>query len=97
MQRYALPCFVFTACFALQADARSHEAKADPAHQGDQYWGMLKDYCTDCHNATDWAVGVAFDTMTPATVPDDAKTREAAVRKLRGHLMPPPGKPHPDA
>lgn len=56
---------------------------------------MLEKYCSDCHNATDWAGGVAFDTMTPDAIADDAKVWEEAVRKLRGRLMPPPGKPQP--
>ncbi len=52
-------------------------------------------YCSECHNATDWAGGVAFDTMSPDNIGDDAEVWEHAVRKLRGNLMPPPGKPQP--
>jgi len=61
-----------------------------------RYWAMLNDYCVKCHNVTDWAGGVAFDAMTPESLPHDAKTWEDAVRKLRGRLMPPPGNPQPD-
>jgi hypothetical protein len=57
--------------------------------------GFLSYYCSKCHNATDWAGGVAFDTMTFDSIPDDAETWEHAVRKLRGQLMPPPGNPQP--
>ena len=63
----------------------------------DQHWGMLKQYCSKCHNAEDWAGGVAFDTLSPQEIPDQAETWEHAVRKLRGRLMPPPGNPQPDA
>jgi hypothetical protein len=56
---------------------------------------MLRQYCGKCHNTTDWAGGVAFDTMSPAEVPGNADVWEAAVRKLSGGLMPPPGNPHP--
>ncbi|MEJ0099178.1 MAG: DUF1592 domain-containing protein [Pseudomonadota bacterium] len=56
---------------------------------------MLQTYCIDCHNATDWAGGVAFDTMTPADVPHEIDIWEGAVRKLRGNLMPPPGNKQP--
>ena len=66
-------------------------AVTDPAIR----WGMLETYCTECHNATDWAGGVAFDTLSPAEVPHDVKLWEATVRKLRGHLMPPPGSKQP--
>ena len=75
-------------------------AESDPGHGADadaqKYWGMLDTYCTKCHNVTDWAGGVAFDTMTPDALPHDAKTWEAAVEKLRGRLMPPAGNKQPD-
>jgi hypothetical protein len=59
-------------------------------------WPLIENYCQKCHNATDWAGGVAFDTMDPGQVSADAEVWEKAVRKLRGGLMPPPGKPQPD-
>jgi mono/diheme cytochrome c family protein len=65
---------------------------ADPAG----HWSFFNQYCEKCHNAEDWAGGVAFDTLTPADIPENADTLEKAVRKLRGHLMPPAGKPQPD-
>ncbi|MEO6080172.1 MAG: DUF1592 domain-containing protein [Steroidobacteraceae bacterium] len=58
-------------------------------------WSMLETYCNDCHNTTDWAGGLSFDTLTPADVPKDIKVWEHTVRKLRGHLMPPPGYKQP--
>ena len=58
-------------------------------------WGMLDTYCTECHNATDWAGGVAFDTLSASDVPHEIKLWEHVVRKLRGHLMPPPGSKQP--
>ena len=60
-------------------------------------WAMIDRYCTECHNVTDWAGGVAFDAMTVDEIPNDAKVWESAIRKLRGGFMPPPGaKQHPD-
>ena len=69
--------------------------KKGPPPAVDDHWGFLNYYCSKCHNATDWAGGVAFDTMTQESIPDDAETWEHAVRKLRGQLMPPPGNPQP--
>jgi hypothetical protein len=63
----------------------------------EQNWKMVTDYCQKCHNAEDWAGGIAFDTMTPADISDNAETWEKAVRKLQGRLMPPPGKKQPPA
>jgi hypothetical protein len=70
-------------------------APLSAAEGQDPNWSLLETYCSDCHNATDWAGGVAFDTMTPDDVGTDAAVWEQAVRKLRGNLMPPPGKPQP--
>jgi hypothetical protein len=92
-----------TAAFADEAPKPKAEAAplgeaAPPGEapaQGAVDWAFFEKYCTDCHNATDWAGGVAFDTLTPEGVPEDAKVWEAAVRKMRGRLMPPPNKPQP--
>ncbi|MEO8307901.1 MAG: DUF1592 domain-containing protein [Pseudomonadota bacterium] len=61
------------------------------------HWAMVETYCTGCHNATDWAGGMALDTMehSMAAVPKDAETWEKVVRRLRGSLMPPPGEKRP--
>ena len=69
---------------------------APPATSVKDNWHVLDDYCVKCHNATDWAGGVAFDTMTPEALAADAEVWEKAVRKVRGTMMPPPGKPQPD-
>src|SRR5688500_13458748 len=73
-------------------------ASANPHPQPlEANWKLLESYCVECHNATDWAGGVAFDTTQPDTAADDAEVWEKAVRKMRGALMPPPGKKQPDA
>jgi hypothetical protein len=70
-------------------------SNAQDAKPLESHWSLLNEYCVECHNATDWAGGVAFDTMQPDTAASDAEVWEEAVRKLRGRLMPPPGKPQP--
>ena len=59
------------------------------------HWKLLEENCEKCHNASDWAGGIAYDTMTSDNIGGDAEIWEKAVRKLRGHLMPPPGNPQP--
>jgi hypothetical protein len=59
-------------------------------------WGVIQQYCAGCHNSKMKAGGRAFDTMSPDQIAQNAETWEAAVRKLRGGLMPPPGAPRPD-
>ena len=74
--------------------AKGAAAPTDKAHP---HWSVINRYCVECHNVTDWAGDVAFDSMTPDQIPSDAKTWEAAIRKLRGGFMPPPNaKHHPD-
>lgn len=73
---------------AIAALAQS-PAATDPHRQ------MLNTYCVTCHNAKLKTGGIAFDTLDLQSAPDDAKTWEKAMRKLRGHLMPPPGAPQP--
>src|SRR5580704_204908 len=65
---------------------------ADAAHEK---WKLLGEYCEKCHNATDWAGSVAFDTMQPEQIAQDGKIWEEAVTKLQGRLMPPPGEKQP--
>jgi hypothetical protein len=78
----------------LRAVAAAPES-APPAVSHTQ-WQLVENYCFECHNATDWAGGVAFDTMTVDGVPEDAKVWEAAIKKLKGGLMPPPGNKQPE-
>ncbi|HEY6454361.1 MAG TPA: DUF1592 domain-containing protein [Steroidobacteraceae bacterium] len=75
---------------ALLASAAVHAV--DSAHEK---WQLLGEYCEKCHNANDWAGSVAFDTMQPQDIPQDAKIWEEAVTKLQGRLMPPPGEKQP--
>ncbi len=86
------------AAFAADAKPMSTSSPAANPHTQDVSgnWKLLETYCVECHNATDWAGGVAFDTMVPDTAADDAEIWEKAVRKMRGSLMPPPGKKQPD-
>ncbi|MFM1886985.1 MAG: hypothetical protein RL026_2142 [Pseudomonadota bacterium] len=63
-------------------------AANDDAHP--VHWQTIEGYCVSCHNVTDWAGSVAFDTLSPGDVPKDAKVWEATIKKLRSGLMPPP-------
>jgi mono/diheme cytochrome c family protein len=92
--RNALKPLFLLAALAVAAPVFA-QSKAGPATADATRWSMLDTYCSECHNATDWAGGVAFDTMTPAEVPNDIDVWEHTVRKLRGHLMPPPGSKQP--
>jgi Protein of unknown function (DUF1592)/Protein of unknown function (DUF1588)/Protein of unknown function (DUF1595)/Protein of unknown function (DUF1585)/Protein of unknown function (DUF1587)/Planctomycete cytochrome C len=61
----------------------------------DQYHALLTTYCFTCHSTRAKIGGLALDSLDLNAAADDARTWEKALRKLRGHLMPPPGNPQP--
>ncbi|HEU4627936.1 MAG TPA: DUF1592 domain-containing protein [Steroidobacteraceae bacterium] len=67
-------------------------AGANPAKAFDE---LTNDYCVKCHNSTDWAGGLAMDTLDLSHAGDDAEVWEKAITKLRGRLMPPAGEKQP--
>jgi len=72
------------------------QTAATPAAGGpDRHRTMLTTYCVTCHNTRLKTGGIAFDALNLQAAPDDAQIWEKALRKLRGHLMPPPGAPQP--
>jgi hypothetical protein len=68
----------------------------DDPKAAEEQWKSLKGYCTDCHDAAEAAGNVVFEGVAAAAIPTKPELFEAAVRKLRGGLMPPPGNPRPD-
>lgn len=93
MRRVVSIITLAAACTGLAWQAGAQEGPGGAAHE---QWGMLDRYCTECHNFEDWAGEVAFDLMTPESVPEEPEIWETAVRKLQGRLMPPPGNPQPE-
>jgi hypothetical protein len=93
MMRSAALCTTLALLGAAPAAAQAD--RADPAAPAAAQWGVVETYCVQCHNFEDWAGGVAFDVMSPDTIPADAEIWEHAIRKLRGGLMPPPGEERP--
>jgi mono/diheme cytochrome c family protein len=70
------------------------------AQQADQHRAMLNTYCVTCHNTRLKTGGLALDggvldRLKLQSAADDAQIWEKALRKLRGHQMPPPGSPQP--
>ncbi|HEV3332820.1 MAG TPA: DUF1592 domain-containing protein [Bryobacteraceae bacterium] len=71
-------------------------ARAAPATaELDPHRAMLTTYCFTCHNTRAKIGGLALDALDLHAAPNDAQIWEKALRKLRGHLMPPPGNPQP--
>ena len=82
-----------TAALPLRAQ---NAAPAMPADHGSaDNWAFFGEYCQKCHNAEDWAGGVAFDVLSVGDIPQQADVMEKVVRKLRGQMMPPGGNKMP--
>jgi mono/diheme cytochrome c family protein len=92
--RYAIKSLFLLAALAASAPVLA-QSKAGSATSTAARWALFDTYCSECHNSTDWAGGVAYDVLTPKEVTNDIKLAEHTVRKLRGHLMPPPGSKQP--
>jgi mono/diheme cytochrome c family protein len=60
-----------------------------------QFRAMLTTYCVSCHNTRLNTGGLALDGLDLQAPADNAEIWEKALRKLRGHQMPPPGSPQP--
>jgi len=86
----------FAALIASLAVWQNRAVGQTPAAAGvDQHRAMLNTYCVGCHNIRLKTGGLALDDLNLQAAADDAQIWEKALRKLRGHLMPPPGSPQP--
>src|SRR5579871_835143 len=80
----------------LPARAAGQIAGKQPASVApQQHRALLSTYCFGCHNSRAKIGGVALDGLDLAAAAGNAEIWEKALRKLRGHLMPPPGNPQP--
>src|SRR5271169_4632771 len=87
---------VLIASFTIVQTRAVAQAPAESAAgAADRHRAMLNTYCAGCHNTRAKAGGLALDGLDLQSAADDAQIWEKALRKLRGHLMPPPGNPQP--
>ena len=71
------------------------ETSAAVQTAANQQQEMVNTYCVTCHNTRLKTGGLALEGLNLQAAADDAQIWEKALRKLRGHLMPPPGSPQP--
>lgn len=79
---------VFVAGAPVQAASSAEQELQDN-------WGMLEQYCSDCHNFEDYAGGVDFTFFNAGDVGAEAEIFEMALKKLRSSVMPPPSQEQP--
>jgi hypothetical protein len=81
---------------ALAIAAVTYWAYRERQPRPEELWAQVDKYCVECHNQDDLTADIAFDKMSAADVTHEPEIFEAAVRKLRGVQMPPPGSKQPE-
>ena len=76
------------------AAPQSASPQASPAAKEPR--ALIDQYCVTCHNQRMKAGSLALDGLDVNRIADDPQTWEKVVRKLRGGVMPPAGRPRPD-
>ena len=84
-----------TGAAAASVATAPQRVAAEPSPEA-TYRTVLRRYCEGCHNQRTLTAGLALDTADLASVGAHANLWEGVVRKLRGGLMPPSGRPRPD-
>src|SRR5262252_1038527 len=92
--------FISVSALLVLIAASPAATQTSAAQQADQHRAMLNTYCVTCHNTRLKTGGLALDggvldRLSAQAAADDAQVWEKALRKLRGHQMPPPGSPQP--
>ena len=78
------------------AEVLSAQAAA-PATGAASHQAVVNRYCVTCHNERLKTAGLLLDEVEVGQVNQDPAVWEKVVRKLRTGLMPPDGRPRPDA
>ena len=90
--RFLPACLAAAAvCAALVGPLQARQPD-DPARA---YRAVVERYCVACHNARELTAGLDLDALDMDAVGGHAEVWEKVVRKLRGRLMPPAGRPRP--
>jgi mono/diheme cytochrome c family protein len=83
--------------FCIAVSARAPQAPPAAPAETQKQLAAINTYCVGCHNDRAKVGGVSFDGLTTESIAQRGEVFEKAVRKLRGHVMPPPGAKQPDA
>ena len=94
--RSAIQHLALIAALTALAGCGKFSAESRAAAEAGRHWQMVDKYCTECHNGTEFAGELSLEDLGPDSVAAHAAEFETVVRKLRGHLMPPPKEPRPD-
>src|SRR5580765_5370541 len=101
MNRRVIVAVVFTVGLTWAEPSRlgalSALQKTDAANSGPvEPRAIVNQYCVGCHSQRTKAGGLALDAVDFSAPNANTEVLEKVVRKLRGGLMPPPGRPRTD-
>jgi len=85
----------FPVILQIGALGQTPAGRAPAAAALNPHRALVTTYCATCHNTRLKTGGLALDGLDLGAVANDADIWEKALRKLRGHQMPPPGSPQP--
>src|SRR5262250_3107424 len=86
---------VLGCCLVVSAGAPQTPATSLAVSAASPYRALLDQYCVTCHNERAKTAGLMLDKMDVDHVAGNAETWEKVIRKLRGGMMPPTGRPRP--
>ena len=95
-QRRWQPLVALAAVAAAMIGCERLSPEERAAAEAHEQWQLVDRYCVDCHNDAELAGELSLDSLSPDSIAANPATFEKVVRKLRGHLMPPPKEPRPD-
>src|SRR5262245_19247319 len=102
MFRRSLVLFVFALIFAgatvnVAQRQTSQAPQAPPTMAVEAQQALVKQYCAGCHNQNLKSGGMSLTDLDLAHVENNSELAEKVIKKLRVGLMPPSGRPRPDA
>ena len=86
-------CIFLLTTFASVSVTAQQPSAIDAAHLQE----LTEAYCTECHNFEDYSGGLDLEGFDFSAIGSQAEVGEKLIRKLNAGVMPPPGKPRPDA
>ena len=84
---------VATATFTVSVPPQQAQV---PVSMAESRQALVTRYCVTCHNDRAKIGGLSLEAMSVAAIAEHPRVWESVVQKLRGDLMPPPGRPRPD-
>src|SRR5215471_20743857 len=88
---------VVLGCCLTMSSRASQQTQTAASSPATPYRALLDQYCVTCHNERAKTAGLMLDKMDLEHVADGAATWEKVIRKLRGGMMPPTGRPRPSS